>query len=323
MPSKAFLLLLFLLLPQHRIRAQVKPKTETALSQIRQMKTVVVQIRYTSDAPTGDPQAGPLVRPDLIRAGTGFFVSQQGYVLTAGHVIRGSEAAARAKGATKVQFKIGILLDMSSVPGVSFQGSFFWVDATTVEVDEVHDLGLLKLSRNPFTRELRSGINVRGAMLPLKVRSATLKSELPPEGKDVLISGYPLDIPTFVTQKGMVASESFSVVEVPIPGGPAGFTRPEAVDSTLLDAVVNPGNSGGPVYEPNSGDVTGICEAYKNSPLFTSKQNPVRVSPDEVLTQNSGLAVVIPIKYAIELLRKNGVTDFRQVNQASPHASRH
>jgi hypothetical protein len=60
----------------------------------------------------------------------------------------------------------------------------------------------------------------------------------------------------------------------------------------------------------NSGDVTGVCEAYKNSPLFTSKQHLVPVSPDELLTQNSGLAVVIPIKYAIELLRKNGVTDF-------------
>jgi S1-C subfamily serine protease len=272
------------------------------------MKVVVVQIGYRSDASSAAQQAGHIVLPRVERAGTGFFVSKRGYVLTAGHVIRETEKSARERGATSVQFKIGILLDSSSALGVSFRGSFLWVDASPVEVDEVHDLALLKVSRNPFTGEVRSGIDVKGAMLPLRVGTATLKSELPPEGTNVLISGYPLDIPTFVTQKGMVASESFSVVEVPVPGAPD--RRPESVDSILLDAVVNPGNSGGPVYEPNSGNVTGICVAYRYSPLFTNKQHQVQVAPDEALTQNSGLAMVIPIKYAIALLRKNGVTDF-------------
>jgi S1-C subfamily serine protease len=73
---------------------------------------------------------------------------------------------------------------------------------------------------------------------------------------------------------------------------------------------VNPGNSGGPVYEPDSGNVIGICEAHKYSPLFTNKQHQVEISPNEVLTQNSGVAVVIPIKYGIDLLRKNGIKDF-------------
>lgn len=312
MPAKVasfFWLLLCLLLPMQQTRAQRTAKTEAAVNQIRLMKTAVVQIRYWSDAPR-TPPTGPIEFDEGTRAGTGFFVSPQGYVLTAGHVIRSSETSARTAGATKVAFKVGILLDMSSTSQVNFRGSFYWVAASLVDVDDIHDLGLLKLSQNPFTGQLQSGIAVGGGMLPLRVRTATLKSELPPEGRNVLVSGYPLDIPTFVTQKGMVASESFSVVETPVPGAPAGFNRPEAVDSILLDAVVNPGNSGGPVYEPDSGDVTGVCEAYKNSPLFTSKQHQVKVSPDEVLTQNSGLAVVIPIKYAIELFRKNGITDF-------------
>jgi serine protease Do len=307
-----FLLLLHAVLSQHQAPTQVKRRPEAGVNQIRLMKTAAVQIRYTSDAPTGaTPQGMPILtnlRGDL--AGTGFFVSRQAYVLTAGHVIRDSANSAREKGATNVQFKVGILLDTSSEPNVSFQGSFFFVDASPIEIDEVHDLALLKLSRNPFTGEVRSGIVTPRGMLPLKIATARLKPELPPEGRDVLISGYPLDIPTLVTQKGMVASESFSVVEMPMQGAPPGFRMPKTIDSILLDAVVNPGNSGGPVYEPDSGDVIGICEAYKNSPLFTNKRRQVEITPNEVLTQNSGLAVVIPIKYGIDLLRKNGVKDF-------------
>jgi S1-C subfamily serine protease len=214
------------------------------------MKTAVVQIRYWSDAPR-TPQAGPIGFDRGTRAGTGFFVSPQGYVLTAAHVIRGSETSARTAGATNITFKVGILLDTSSTPQIDFRGSFNFVAASLVDVDDIHDVALLKLSRNPFTGEVRSGIALPGGMLPLKVRTATLKSELPPEGRDVLISGYPLDIPTFVTQKGMVASESFSLVEVPVQGAPAGFDkRPETIDSILLDAVVNPGNREGRFMSP-------------------------------------------------------------------------
>jgi S1-C subfamily serine protease len=129
MPSKAtrvFLPLLCLLLPQHQARAQGKARAETVVNQIRDMKTAVVQIRYTSDAPRA-PQASPIEIAEGTRAGTGFFVSPQGYVLTAGHVIRGAEISARTAGATKVGFKVGMLLDTSSMSQVNFRGSFFWV----------------------------------------------------------------------------------------------------------------------------------------------------------------------------------------------------
>jgi len=280
-------------------------RLSTTVDRIREMRVAVVQIGFVSNA----PQANPFERRAQ-RSGTGFFVSKQAYVLTAGHVIRLAEADAKAKGATKVDFEVGVLLDPSSNPQMHFQGSFDWTSASVVDVDDLHDLALLKLSKNPFSGEMRSGIKVGEKDLPLMVGVARLDAVLPPEGNDVLISGYPLDIATFVTQKGMVASESYSIVRTQLPGAPAGFFDTHVEDSILLDAVVNPGNSGGPVYGSESGDVVGICDAYEFSPLFTSKRNEVQTAPGEFLTQNAGLAIVVPIKYGIELLKKNSVSDF-------------
>jgi S1-C subfamily serine protease len=289
-------------------------RAPTKVDRIRDMKTVAVQIGFVSDA----PQADPVARTIPQRAGTGFVVSKRGYVLTAGHVIQLTEADAKAKGASKVLFNVGLLIDSQSIPGVQVQGNFVWGGASVIAIDDLHDLALLKLSQNPFTGEMRPGIGIRGKELPLTVGVARLDATLPPEGEDVLISGYPLDIPTFVTQEGMVASESFSVVTAQLPGASPGVVIPQVEDSILLDAVVNPGNSGGPVYSLQSGSVVGICDAYEFSPLFTNKRNRVQTGPEEFLTQNAGLAIVIPIKYGIELLKKNGVSDFLTTQTRSP-----
>ena len=95
-------------------------RAPTVQERIRNMKGTAVQIGYTSDAPRPD-----LPLPDFPhRSGTGFLVSQQGYALTAGHVIRGAEAEAKAKGASKVVIKVGLLLDPSSNSDMRFRGSF-------------------------------------------------------------------------------------------------------------------------------------------------------------------------------------------------------
>lgn len=64
-----------------------------------------------------------------------------------------------------------------------------------------------------------------------------------------------LQIPTMVTQSGIVASQGFQVVQKEIPGAPPWFRMPEVADALFLDAVVNPGNGGGPAYLPSSGEV--------------------------------------------------------------------
>ncbi len=85
---------------------------------------------------------------------------------------------------------------------------------------------------------------------------------------------------------------------------------PEVVDALFLDAVVNPGNSGGPVYLPSSGVVVGICQANVPSPIRFQDGDAVfvqRGNSQEILEQNAGIAVVIPIRYAILLLEKHKV----------------
>jgi hypothetical protein len=102
----------------------------------------------------------------------------------------------------------------------------------------------------------------------------------------------------------MIASEPFSVVQMQRPNALAGSLTPEIEDSILLDAEVNPGIDGGPVYLPGEHSVIGICDAYEPSAI-SATQRPHTVVPGAA--QNSGLAIVIPIKYAIALLQKNKI----------------
>lgn len=252
----------------------------------------MVQIRVVSDSPEGR-EAG---RAGIV-VGTGFFVDSQGYVLTAAHVINKSRDGQIALHATVVSFKVAVLLDDSSTSSVHFSQSFTVTGATVVDIDDVHDVALLKAS------SIQTPVVMDGHPVQARFRTAMLDSRLPPEGQPLLVSGYPLNIPTLVTQNGMVASESYSYVQVP-------GARQETVDSILLDSKINPGNSGGPVYDSTSGSVVGICDAYNLAPLGTNEHSKVEIAPGEYLTQNAGIAIVVPIEYAIALLRKNAVSDF-------------
>jgi S1-C subfamily serine protease len=280
----------------HVASAQHGPGKEPAAASIPQIKPSVVQIKFKSDSAKPEYQEGI--------AGSGIVVSDEGYVLTAAYVMTETEAALRGYGATKVEFFVGILVDTMPGAGANSRGSFAYIPCTIKDSDPVHDIAILQLTQSPFSDAFRVGIKIGDKEPKVTLGVAKLDQSLPAEGQTVLVSGYPLSIPTFVTQKGMIASESCSAEQTQRLSAAAGSLGPEVEDSILLDAVVNPGISGGPVYLPGEHSVIGICEAYEPSPVFTA-QRPQTVVPG--VGQNSGLAVVIPIKYAIALLQKNKI----------------
>jgi S1-C subfamily serine protease len=281
----------------HAAFAQLrKPATDPAVASIAQMKPLIVQIKFKSDSAKPEYQAGV--------AGTGIVVSDEGYVLTAAHVITETEAALRADNASKVEFFVGISIDAVAGPGANPRGSFAYISCTIKDTDPAHDLAILQLAQSPFSEAFRLAIKTGDKEPKVTLGVAKLDQNLPPEGQTVLVSGYPLSIPTLVTQKGMIASETLSVVQMQRPNAPAGSPTPEIADAILLDAVVNPGISGGPVYLPGEHSVIGICDAYEPAAIFAA-QRPQTVVPG--VGQNSGLALVIPIKYAVALLQKNKI----------------
>ncbi len=60
-----------------------------------------------------------------------------------------------------------------------------------------------------------------------------------------------------------------------------------------LDATAYPGNSGSPVYDPESGEVLGIVNM-----VF------VKGTKEAVLTQPSGITYAVPSKFLQDLLQK-------------------
>jgi len=273
-----------------------KAGPDPAVASIPLVKPSVVQIKFKSDAAMPEYQEGI--------AGTGIVISDEGYVLTAARVITETEAALRGKGASKVEFFAGISIDATAGPGGSSRGSFSYIPCTIKDSDPVHDLAILQLTPSPFSEAFQAGIKIGDKEPKVTLGVAKLEQSVPPEGQTVLVSGYPFSIPTLVTQKGMIASESLTGVPTQRPSAAGGFLPAEIEDAILLDAAVNPGNSGGPVYLPGEHTVIGICEASEPSLIFATQPQQTVVAG---AGRNSGLAVVIPIKYAIALLQKNKI----------------
>lgn len=241
-------------------------------------------------------------RPFISRIlGTGFFVRSTGHVVTALHVIRGGRRMAERISAARKDILVGIAQPNTE----NMRGNFTVVDFEVVAEDDLHDLALLKLSRNPFEGEVSSGIRIGDQEVPLLYDTPSFNPERPKDGTAIGISGYPLGQPVLVTNAGwMATSWAFNIAQLPVPEAPQWFREIRVADAYLADVEVNPGNSGAPVYLVDNGSVIGVCVASKPAPIRNSDGKSVLID-DKQLFYSSGLTIVVPTRYVIELLKEH------------------
>ena len=153
--------------------------------------------------------------------------------------------------------------------------------ARVLHTDPEHDLALLEID---------------GAKLPVMQFADSNQVR---EGQEIAFTGFPIGMALGlypVTHRGMVAAIS------PI-ARPAEKARTinaaqmrrlrSPYNAFQLDGTAYPGNSGSPVYMPDSGLVVGVI----NSVL-------VKESKESMLQKPSGISYAIPAKYAQQLLKR-------------------
>jgi S1-C subfamily serine protease/tetratricopeptide (TPR) repeat protein len=154
--------------------------------------------------------------------GSGFFVSKMGHVITNAHVVQNCKKITIGDNANKQ------------------------VPAELINTDRSNDLALLKLSTLEMaSAESKSLIQKLGIVVVPLASKGLLRSEDVKLGEKVLVAGYPF---------GELFSNTIKVTS-----GIVSATRGAGDDSGQfqLDAAVQPGNSGGPIYD-SSGNIVGV-----------------------------------------------------------------
>jgi S1-C subfamily serine protease len=182
------------------------------------------------------PKSRPSPPSKSSTSGSGFFVSKLGHIVTNQHVV---------KECTKLT--VG-------------DNANSQVQATVIESDRRNDLALLKISSTEMASdETKSLIRKLGSPLSrnlgLKVvplsSNGLLRSDDVELGESLLVAGYPY---------GDIFSNTIKVTK-----GIVSAIRGIGDDSGQfqLDAAVQPGNSGGPIYDEN-GNIVGVVVAQLN-----------------------------------------------------------
>lgn len=152
--------------------------------------------------------------------------------------------------------------------------------ARVVKIDKEHDLALLE---------------IQGTPLPALVLGDSGSVR---EGQEIAFTGFPIG-----AVLGLYPVTHRGIVSVIVP-----MARPADTSRTLtaiqlkhmrnpftafqLDATAYPGNSGSPVYEPDTGRVIGVLNS-----VF------VKESRESVLQKPSGISYAIPVIHVHKLLR--------------------
>jgi len=281
----------------HPKKSRHKAKSETvqtvaannATGLVRAIETVgpaVFKIYVDYQLPTSDPD-----RPVSRRyTGSGFFIGKDGFAVTALHVIHPSEIPAQF---SPVQITACLAM-YSEVSGVKTNARFLCADIDLAEIDQAHDLALLKL-RNK--NELPAPVNTSGNEIKPIINAASLRLRAPRDGTQIAISGFPLNTPVLITSSGWLASSSGEYAAGNAPPSPPGDSAAsETADVYLANMRIIRGNDGGPVYSAENGEVIGVGTTFQITPAEGT---------NESIIYNSGLGLIIPSKYIVELVKKH------------------
>jgi len=200
--------------------------------------------------------------------GTGFAVDGGMVIVTNSHVLPG-------------------VLDSSAKEVLAIlapaSGADHWQvrEVRRIAIDAGSDLALLRLDGDPLPA--------------LKLRdSATVR-----EGQEILMTGFPLGGvlgPFAATHRGMISA----ITPIAIPQAHATDLNPALIHRLAsgsfpvfqLDATAYPGNSGSPIYDPDTGDVLGIVNMVL-----------VKATKEAALTQPSGITYAVPASHLEALIK--------------------
>lgn len=200
--------------------------------------------------------------------GTGFVVGNGQQVITNAHVLP-------------------VATGLSEAPALVVQvrgegGGWQMRPATRTGLSEGHDLALLRFDGPP---------------VPALVLGDSARVR---EGDELAFTGFPIGGVlgySPVTHRATVSS----ITEAALPSPSARQLQGRAVrglrDGTFeifqLDATAYPGNSGGPLFDPQSGEVLGVLNMVL-----------IKGTRESALSQPSGISYAIPSRHARDLLNR-------------------
>ena len=200
--------------------------------------------------------------------GTGFVVTPGNLIVTNFHVL---------PPAAEVSADVSLMVQVRA--GANGQ-DLSMRQATIIDTNRTHDLALLR---------------IEGQSVP----AATLgDSDKVREGQAVAFMGFPIGGAlgfTPVTHRGIVSSITPAVLPAPnarqLTDAAIRGARGDAFDIFQLDATAYPGNSGGPLFDPESAEVLGVL----NMVLLKNTR-------ESALSQPSGISYAIPARFVRQLL---------------------
>lgn len=207
----------------------------------------------------------PLASPQFSLLGTGFAVGDGRRVATAAHVVRNLRSVDGEAGRLVVR---------------GADGATGMRPATVLAMDEAHDLAILGVDGPPIPAlPLGEGESVR-------------------EGRMVAFTGFPIGVAlgfTPVTHRGMVSA----VTPIAMPSPTAGSLKARVLKRLRegsfsifqLDATAYPGNSGGPLFDMETGEVLGVINMVV-----------IKGTKEAVLSHPSGISYAVPVQYLRELM---------------------